>query len=64
MRHDVNKVCARCIACIQAKSRLQQHCLYSTLPVPNGLWIDISMDFFLVLPRTRKGCDSIFVVVD
>ncbi|XP_022973897.1 uncharacterized protein LOC111472489, partial [Cucurbita maxima] len=64
MRHDVHKVCARCIACKQAKSRLQPHGLYSPLPVPNGPWIDISMDFVLGLPRNRKGYDSIFVVVD
>ena len=64
MRHDVNKVCARCIAFNQAKSRLQPHGLYSPLPVPNCPWIDISMDFVLGLPRTRKGYDSIFVVVD
>ena len=64
MIHDVNKVCACCIACTQAKSRLQPHGLYYALHVPKGPWIDISMNFILGLPRTRKGYDTIFVVVD
>jgi hypothetical protein len=64
MRRDVERFVARCTTCQKAKSRLNPHGLYMPLPVPSTPWEDISMDFILGLPRTKKGRDSIFVVVD
>ena len=64
MRRDVTTFVERCITCHKAKSKLNPHGLYTPLPVPNIPWEDISMDFILGLPRTQRGKDSIFVVVD
>ena len=64
MRRDVERFVARCTTCQKAKSRLNPHGLYTPLPVPTSPWLDISMDFILGLPQTKKGRDSIFVVVD
>jgi hypothetical protein len=64
MRRDVERFVACCSTCQKAKYRLNPHGLYMPLPVPSIPWEDISMDFVVGLPRTRKGCDSIFVVVD
>ncbi|XP_071933764.1 uncharacterized protein [Coffea arabica] len=64
MKRDVERMVAKCITCHKAKSKLQPYGLYSPLPVPKEPWTDISMDFVLGLPRSKRGNDSIFVIVD
>ena len=64
MKHYIERVYARCITSRQAKSRVLPHGLYTPLPIPSAPWVDISLDFVLGLPRSRKGRDPIFVVVD
>ena len=64
MKTEVERLCRRCPACLQAKSKSNPYGLYTPLPIPYAPWSDISMDFVLGLPRTKHGHDSIFVVVD
>ena len=64
MRRDIQRHCFRCISYLKAKSKTMSHGLYTPLPFASAPWEDISMDFILGLPRTAKGFDSIFVVVD
>ena len=64
MKRYVERVCARCITCRQAKTKVLPHGLYTPLPIPSEPWVDISMDFVLGFPRSRKDRNSIFVIVD
>ncbi|KAH9657916.1 Endonuclease [Citrus sinensis] len=64
MKRDVERICEKCITCKHAKSRVLPHGLYNPLPIPSEPWVDISVDFVLGLPRSKRGNDSVFVVVD
>jgi hypothetical protein len=64
LRKEVDKLVRCCRVCQVSKGRATNASLYMPLPIPEGPWTNVSMDFILGLPRTQKGNDSIFVVVD
>jgi len=65
MKTDVAEFVARCIVCQQVKIEHQRPAgLLEPLEIPQWKWEQISMDFVGGLPRTQKGQDSIWVIVD
>ena len=41
MKRYVERICGRCITCMQAKSRVQPHGFYTPLPISSEPWVDI-----------------------
>ena len=64
LHRDVEHFFKRYRICQTSKDKASNASLYMPLPIPTQPWTDISMDFILGLPRTKKSNDSIFVVVD
>ena len=65
MKREVAQYVSECDICKRVKaSHLRPAGLLQPLTIPSGKWEDISMDFIVGLPKTAKGYDSIWVVVD
>jgi hypothetical protein len=64
MRREVDKLVKSCRVCQVSKGVATNAGLYLPLSIPEQPWTNVSMDFVLCLPRTQKGNDFVFVVVD
>ena len=64
LRRDIRRIVGRCSTCMIGKMTKQNSGQYMPLPVPESPWQEVSLDFVLGLPRTRRQLDTILVVVD
>jgi hypothetical protein len=65
MKRDVAAHVVVCDVCQRVKAEHQRPAgLLHPLKVPEWKWEEIGMDFIIGLPRTPKGYDSIWVIVD
>ncbi|WVZ90038.1 LOW QUALITY PROTEIN: hypothetical protein U9M48_036371 [Paspalum notatum var. saurae] len=65
MKRAVAEYVAICDTCQRVKAEHQRQAgLLQPLKVPEWKWEEITMDFIVGLPRTQKGYNSIWVVVD
>ncbi|WVZ58301.1 hypothetical protein U9M48_008584 [Paspalum notatum var. saurae] len=65
MKRAVAEYVAVCDTCQRVKTEYQRPTgLLQPLKIPEWKWKEISMDFIVGLPRTQKGYNSIWVVVD
>lgn len=65
MKRDVAWFVERCLTCRRVKAEHQRpHGKLQPLEVPEWKWEHITMDFITKLPRTARGVDAIWVIVD
>ncbi|KAJ9541866.1 hypothetical protein OSB04_028372 [Centaurea solstitialis] len=65
MKKDIAYFVERCVTCLQVKIEHQRpYGKLQQLPIPEWTWEHVTMDFVTKLPRTPKGYDTIWVIVD
>src|SRR6266508_1944171 len=65
MMREIAQYIAECDVCQKVKAdHLKLASTLQPLPIPAWKWEDIHMDFIVGLPRTAKGSDSIWVIID
>ncbi|KAL5572458.1 hypothetical protein UlMin_022055 [Ulmus minor] len=65
MKKDVAKFVEKCLICQKVKAEHQRPAgELQPIEIPEWKWEKISMDFVVGLPKTTKGHDAIWVIVD
>jgi len=64
MNETISRYVRRCAMCAKRKPSNRKLGLYTPLLVPSHRWESVSMDFVGGLPKSRKGHDYLYVIVD
>jgi hypothetical protein len=65
MKKEVGKYVAICDTCQRVKAEHQRPAgLLQSMKIPKWKWKEVGMDFITGLPRTQRGYDLIWVIVD
>ncbi|KAJ9552885.1 hypothetical protein OSB04_016930 [Centaurea solstitialis] len=65
MKRDIATYVSKCLTCAKVKVEHQKPSgLLQQPEIPEWKWEQISMDFVTKLPKTKKGHDTIWVIVD
>ena len=65
MKREVADFMARCLVCQQVKMKHQKPSgTLQSLDISEWKWDKITMDLVIGLPRSTKGYDSIWVLID
>ncbi|GJT28761.1 putative reverse transcriptase domain-containing protein [Tanacetum coccineum] len=65
MKADVATYVSKCLTCVKVKSEHQRPSGLLVQPkIPQSKWDNITMDFFMKLPKSSQGYDTIWVIVD
>ncbi|KAJ9558260.1 hypothetical protein OSB04_012874 [Centaurea solstitialis] len=65
MKREVARYVGKCLTCARVKAEHQRpHGKLQPLDIPVWKWEHITIDLITKLPRTPRGCDAIWVIVD
>jgi hypothetical protein len=64
MKNEIAAYVTRCDNCCRVKAIHIKPGLMQPLSIPSWKWEEIAMDFIVGLPITKKGFDSIWVIMD
>ena len=65
MKRDIVDYVSRCLECQQVKAVRQRPTgLIQPLPISKWKWEDIMMDYVIGFPRSNRGKNAIWVIVD